>query len=138
MAANRNLRLSPEEYGRRLWDWTALNVCFAHGIRVSDIDGIVERRGSFLVLEGTRAGLSKKKGQQMMLEALARLPGFTVIMIEGNPPFEVKRWRVIGARISGTGSDSLIGYISFWFRKVDCAQGDGQPGLPVVESAERE
>lgn len=50
----------------------------------SNLDGISERNGWFLVLEFKRAGESFGNGQRYMLEALANAPKFEVWIVTGN------------------------------------------------------
>jgi hypothetical protein len=77
-----------------LWDWSPLNDCFANTtIRVSDLDGIVERNGHFLVLDGKRPDLNGRRdiqnGQRLLYKRLAET-GFSVIVFHGYPPHEVQ------------------------------------------------
>jgi len=117
--AGRNLRLPPEEYAKRLWDWTDLNVCFERGIRLTDIDGFVEVGNKFLFLEGKPLGGRLPKGQKIALERLALLPGVTVIVIEGDPPFDVCGWRVIGKKRYTGDKDAFKKFIRQWFEWAD-------------------
>jgi hypothetical protein len=51
----------------------------------SNVDGIAERNGRFLVMEWKRPGEKISTGQKMLLQALAKIPDrFTVIIINGN------------------------------------------------------
>ena len=50
----------------------------------SNLDMVMERFGSFLVAEWKRPGETIKIGQQRLLEALAKVPNFTVLIITGN------------------------------------------------------
>ena len=63
-----------------LWDYV---LCFT-------IDGLVERRGRFLMLEAKSPGVPIKTGQAMTFEALRKTGRFTVIVIWGerNKPEE--------------------------------------------------
>ena len=52
-----------------IWDWTWLNGAFGGTqIRVSDIDGMVERRGHFLMIEGKKGGVVSG-GQEIMFQS---------------------------------------------------------------------
>ena len=50
----------------------------------SDIDGICERKGNFLVMEWKRPGEKVSEGQKRLLQALAANPKFMVVVIIGN------------------------------------------------------
>lgn len=85
-------------YREQLWDWTPLNDCFSGKIRVGDIDGMVERNGNFLMLDGKRpnpkdGGCYISDGQRSMYEAFAKMGG-TVIGFHGQPPATVQKVRV--------------------------------------------
>lgn len=68
-----------------MWNWEPFNACFGGTkIRISDLDGIVERRGEFLVLEGKQCFAHIPTGQQRMFDALVE-KGFTVLILYGAP-----------------------------------------------------
>ena len=50
----------------------------------SNVDGILERNGQFLILEWKRPGEKVSEGQRIMLQALASKPSFMVVIIYGN------------------------------------------------------
>lgn len=83
----RNIRSIPA-FVRGLWDWTFLNKCFAStNIRVSDVDGLVERYGHFLVFESKperyTGDYTVKLGQRITHKQLCRTGVFTVIVVWG-------------------------------------------------------
>lgn len=55
----------------------------------SNIDGIAERNGKFLVMEWKRPNEKVSKGQQILLQKLASVPNFTVLIIQGNTDNEL-------------------------------------------------
>lgn len=114
---NKNLRMSPEEYAKKLWDWTPLNECFKRGIRFTDVDGFVEVNYHFLHLEGKSKNISLPKGQRMALERLARLPEFTVIVFKGDPPNlnTITEWEVLGKKIYKGKFREFFNFIHRWF-----------------------
>lgn len=68
-----------------LWDWGFLDSCFGNTrIRVSDLDGMVERKNRHLVIEGKGPGVPVKKGQEILFASLVK-KGFAIIVIWGNP-----------------------------------------------------
>lgn len=87
----RNLNQSPEEYAKGLWDWTPFNSCFkrygfsAPGIRIGDIDGIVERKGRFLLLEGKRGKVEIDDAHLLMYQRLLETGLFTIVIFWGIP-----------------------------------------------------
>lgn len=50
----------------------------------SNVDGIAERNGYFLVMEWKRNGEKVSEGQKRLLQALAANPRFMVVIIYGN------------------------------------------------------
>ena len=50
----------------------------------SNVDGIAERNGNFLILEWKRSGEKVSEGQKRLLQALAANPRFMVVIIYGN------------------------------------------------------
>ena len=50
----------------------------------SDLDGIAERNGHFLIMEWKRPGEKMSEGQKRLLKALAANPKFMVVVIIGN------------------------------------------------------
>jgi hypothetical protein len=66
-----------------LWDWGVLNDCFDHGCRVSDIDGQVERRSEFLILEAKGPGVSISSGLARTLNRYLELGHHTPVILYG-------------------------------------------------------
>lgn len=114
----RNLRLPPEEYAKKLWDWTPLNKCFERNIRVTDVDGFVEVNYHFLYLEGKSRNANLSGGQKIALERLAKLPQFTVVVFRGDPPdlHTVTEWEVLGKNKKHKGGfEEFSKFIHEWF-----------------------
>jgi hypothetical protein len=85
-----------DRYVNNLWDWGFLDDCFGGTrIRVTDLDGIVERNGHFLVLECKSHDAQIPRGQAIMFEKMAATQLFTIFVIWGeqNRP---ERMRIIG------------------------------------------
>jgi hypothetical protein len=88
----KNLR-NDYAYRNSLWDWTPLNECFqGTNIRVTDIDGFVERNGRFLVIETKKPNEEVPQGQSITFEALVRTGVFTIFVVWGarGIPQEIK------------------------------------------------
>ena len=114
-----NLEMSPEEYAKRLWDWTPLNGSFDRGIRVGDLDGFVEVGGKYLVIEGKPPGGMLPAGQRYALTRLANLDEFTVVVLEGTPPFDIVGWRVLGKKKYKGNAEEFKVFIHKWFEYAD-------------------
>jgi hypothetical protein len=77
-----------------LWDWGFLDECFSPTrIRISDLDGIVERNGQVLFVEAKPPGKEISTGQYRLFSKLAAR-GFSVLVIWGdtNIPQEAMIW----------------------------------------------
>lgn len=82
----------------------AFDDCFPGRIGMSDVDGIVEISGKFLLLEWKSAGGAVTGGQRIMFEQLTRLAPshITVVVVSGDPvSMHVSSVQVFK---SGTGS----------------------------------
>ena len=102
------------------WDWSVYNDCFEPTkIRISDIDGIVERRGHFLWIECKRPGEIITKGQEIMHSALTKNGSFTVLILWGEVDSPIK-YKCISEKgnikeESGIGTDYIKQLIKRWF-----------------------
>ena len=67
------------------WEFDCLNDCFPGRVTITDLDGIIERRGQFLVFETKNDNVPLPKGQQILLDQLLKLGVFTVVIIWGKP-----------------------------------------------------
>lgn len=65
-------------------DLTVLDECFPGRIAMTDVDGLVEINGRFLLIEWKRRG-DVPIGQRIMFERLTRHPEFTILVILGDP-----------------------------------------------------
>jgi len=81
---------SIDRFVTSLWDWNILAGCFPRTCRPTDIDGMVEIGGHYLVMEGKGRGVEIPVAQRRMFSSMAyhnrRLPGlFAVIVFWGVP-----------------------------------------------------
>lgn len=85
-----------ESYANHAWQWDkVLGGCFGKtNISPSDLDGIVERNGKFLVLEAKSPRGTMSIGQKRLLHALGRLEEFTVVIVWGEK-HDVEKMQVI-------------------------------------------
>jgi hypothetical protein len=75
-------------------DWAMLSGCFGQSVAPTDVDGLVEINGRFLLLEWKGPRATVKRGQARMFDALVSLGVFTVIVIwgESGKPQRGQRW----------------------------------------------
>ncbi|MDD5502445.1 MAG: hypothetical protein PHH26_03155 [Candidatus Thermoplasmatota archaeon] len=84
---------SEERFMASLWDWGILKGCFGDSkIEPTDMDGLVERKGHFLVLEAKQPGVKIKQGQWWTFNALVNTGYFTIVILWGerNKPQEMQ------------------------------------------------
>jgi hypothetical protein len=121
-----NLR-SRQTYADSSWDWTFLNECFAPThIRVSDVDGIVERRGHFLWIETKFPGEKVEEGQRIMHDAALATGRFSVMVVWGEPNAPV-RYSLRGPNVDEDrfviGESEIVGLVRRWFLWADGQHG---------------
>jgi hypothetical protein len=118
-----------QAYMDNLWDWGFLDDCFGGTkIKVSDIDGVVERNGYFLYLETKSPGKAIPTGQEIMFKRMIENGHNTVIVIWGIPstPVEIK---VFSAKYPGgkeieANADKLKELVGAWYQKANAANFD--------------
>jgi hypothetical protein len=118
-----------ETFIMALWDWAFLNVCFRPTkIRVSDIDGVVERKGRFLFLETKPWDKEVSRGQQIMFDGLSRLPGVDVLVIWGKPnePQAMQHWGETDVLMAD--EKAVISFVRNWFLRANQARGANRNG----------
>jgi len=91
----------------------------------SNVDGILERNGQFLILEWKRPGEKVSTGQKIMLQALAAKPSFMVVIIYGNTDNETvidSYWLLTPEGKpykAGTGFESFKQFYRQWYELAD-------------------
>jgi len=91
----------------------------------SNVDGILERNGQFLILEWKRPGEKVSDGQRIMLQALAAKPSFMVVIIYGNTDNETiidSYWLLTpeGKPVkTGIGFESFKQFYRQWYELAD-------------------
>jgi hypothetical protein len=91
----------------------------------SDLDGIAERNGHFLIMEWKRNGEKVSEGQKRLLQALAANPRFMVVIIYGNTDNGTvidSFWQLTtyGKPIkSGLGFESFKEFYRLWYELAD-------------------
>jgi len=98
--------------------------CFPGKISMSDVDGIVEIRGHFLLLEWKAAGGAVTGGQRIMFEQLTALSNkVTVIVVSGEPRLpQVKSIQIfrngVGALPESCSTEELKTRLKTWADRV--------------------
>jgi hypothetical protein len=109
-------------YMEGIWDWDILKGCFGDTkIEPTDIDGFVERKGKFLVLETKKPGVKINQGQWFTFNALINTGVFTVVIIWGlqNMPEEIQVLYPLPKRPTEKKKgniDDLRNIVSWWFK----------------------
>jgi len=91
----------------------------------SDLDGIAERNGYFLIMEWKRLGEKMSDGQKRLLAALAANPKFMVVVIIGHTDNgthidEFWQYTADGKPFkSGNGFDSFKEFYRAWYELAD-------------------
>lgn len=114
-----NIR-NPEDYLGSFWDWEVFNKCFeGTKIRITDVDGLVERNGHFLLLETKRPGVEVPLGQAILFDRICRDPHWLVLVIWGETD-QPECWQLWGNPNKKHGNlQDLQAFISQWFRYAD-------------------
>jgi hypothetical protein len=87
----------------------------------SNIDMVLEHRNSFLIGEWKRESEKVSVGQQILLKAFAKIPNFTVIIVQGNTDKAMivnKFWKInhIGKPVLvGNSLNNLKDFIVDWY-----------------------
>jgi hypothetical protein len=85
---------------RRGMEWEFLSGCFDYGIMPTDVDGIVERNGNYLVFEEKHPNVELGIGQARMLNDLNMKHGMTIFIIWGDTEIPIIEsmsiWRPYG------------------------------------------
>lgn len=105
------------------WDLSIFNPCFPNPkMRMGDVDGLIERRGHFLLFEGKPKGKTLSFGQQLMYNNLAKIEKFTVLVCWGIPPNEFTSFKGIGEinkEMAECRNEDVVKFVKDWYNKVD-------------------
>ena len=108
-----------EDLERNTWDWACFDGCFGDTkISMSDIDGVVERNGQFLVIETKSTGTPVPMGQSIMFSSFTRLPEFRVLVVWGKPGHvtHMQRW---GGSIHEATTEDFRDTVKEWWKRVN-------------------
>jgi hypothetical protein len=87
----------------------------------SNIDGIAERKGYVLIMEWKRKGETFSDGQKFLLQALAKLPRFQVVIIRGDTDDGLNVgdfWTILpqGSCVhAGNGVEAFVNFYRRWY-----------------------
>lgn len=76
---------NPELFVAGLWDWQCLDDCLPGKMKVSDIDGAIERNGQFLFIETKGPNVPIPMGQEIFYKNLHKKKDFTILYVWGTP-----------------------------------------------------
>lgn len=116
-----------EAFFSNLWDWAILDGCFADsGIKPTDIDGFVERKGRFLILETKAPTTDLANGQRWAFEGLVKTGAFTIVIIWGhkNAPERLSMWTlhkgcVKRRKYPQANLEKLREVVTWWYDKAN-------------------
>lgn len=111
-------------FTNNIWDWGILSGCFsATKTAPTDIDGVIEKNGNFLILEAKSPGVSIKTGQQILFDSLHKLGKFTIIVIWGarDSPEEMQVFYPNGRKTEKKkcNLDDLRNMVAKWYAYAD-------------------
>jgi hypothetical protein len=110
-------------FERGAWDWEPLNECFGEThIRPTDLDGFVERKGKFLVLEAKGSNVDIPEGQWRTFQALRETKLFTILVIWGpqnEPQSALLLTRQGKYRYDRADWQTIQNIVSWWFEGVN-------------------
>lgn len=84
-----------DKFFENLWDWKILKGCFGNtNIEPTDVDGFIERKGSFLLIETKLPNNPVTQGQKITYDSLIKIPKFFVLIVWGKKdrPEEAQFW----------------------------------------------
>jgi hypothetical protein len=115
-------------FAERLWDWEFLNDCWEGRIRPTDIDGVVERNGYFLFLEGKPLRGKLGDGQKILFKMLTKeFKKSSVFILYGEPGYPKEYQQIIGGKIlnkKSCNTKEIKRIFSTWFKAVNEDRGN--------------
>jgi len=108
-----------------VFDWSWTKGCFGNGnITPMDFDGVVERKGNFIIFETKNIDTPIPDGQLYTLESAFKLNCFTIMFIEGKgKPEKAKVWcqpgfkggKVMDSHLVVDDVQRLRQFVSDWY-----------------------
>ena len=95
-----------------------------------DFDGVVERKGNFILFETKNIGVPIPKGQMYTLQAAHRLGCFTIFLIHGKTEPEIAQiwYPGVDKREIHEGVESIKNKVSAWY---EYAEKNPKNGIDV-------
>lgn len=109
-----------ETYLDNLWDWGFLDDCFKPSkIKITDIDGMVERKGRFLLIETKLPDVEIPMGQKILFDSLIASHRFHVLIVWGkrNQPEHRMFWGY--TKKIPTNTENLKEIVRRWYQSAD-------------------
>jgi hypothetical protein len=91
----------------------------------SNVDGICERKGKFLIMEWKRRSEKVSEGQKILLKALASKDDFMVVIIYGNTDnsMMIDKYFLVqkdgSCMLAGQGLEMFKGFYRQWYELAD-------------------
>lgn len=91
----------------------------------SNVDGICERKGKFLIMEWKRPSEKVSQGQKILLKALASKEDFMVVIIYGNTDnaMVIDKYFLVqkdgSCMLAGQGLEMFKGFYRQWYELAD-------------------
>ena len=102
-------------YMASLWDWGFLDDCFGGTrIRVTDVDGLVEHNGYFLLIEAKAAGKDIPRGQAILFDQLIKNDHWAVLILWGAPGLPVCA-RFWGCAAFDADAEKVKALVTKWY-----------------------
>lgn len=115
-------------YKDQLPDWSIFNDCFPRGIRVGDVDGIVEVGRRFLMLEWKHdKSVSLPEGQRKLLRRFGRPPN-AVVCLRGT--IDDLQWLIFDGSDPRGWEDVSLDDVKAWIKRW-AADADRTPYSPT-------
>lgn len=111
-----------------VFDWSWTQGCFGKGrITPMDFDGVVERKGNFILFETKNLGVPIPDGQMYTLKAAHRLGCFTIFLIHGKTePESAQIWYPgVDKREVHEGVEAIKSKVSAWYSYAEKNQKNG-------------
>jgi hypothetical protein len=110
------------------WDWKFIDDVLPGRMKVSDIDGIIEKNEHFLVFEGKKPRIDIPTGQRIMLEALRNTGRCTVVYLWGEKSF-VEEMQVLypdgqKSKKKEATNETVQNFVKWWIDKHSSMEGN--------------
>lgn len=105
-----------------VFDWSWTEGCFGKtSITPMDFDGVVERKGNFLLFETKENGTPLPRGQEITLESALQTGHFTIVLIWGKTrPERFELWAPLSEKRRGfEGMEKAREVVSRWYEWAD-------------------